>query len=323
MLRVGTDRLRAERWAERGAAPTWAAEAPWSRELPVSRAVAALLAARPKAPGSPALTIEVERPLAQLRRLDNLPPVRREHLATLVQQQASTFFRKNGHPLVTDAAWLPASNGGPREALLAALDLELAEALLVGAAEAGVEVDRLTVAMEPSAPALDLAPPGARVTRQAAERRSLNRLTTIVAILWCLTGALWAARLGFELHRTRLELARLAPARQALLTGQAVRHRAESMLLTLDAAQVTRPRLEERLLAIAAAFPDSAYLSGLSLDTLAAGLLTGSARRATDVVAALDRAHAGPSPRLEGAVTPDPSGHHWEHFTIRLGSPAR
>ena len=323
MLRVGVDRLRAERWGERGETPTWVAEAPWSRETAVAPAIAALLAARPKAPGSPTLTIEVERPLAQLRRLGTLPPVRREHLATLVQQQASTFFRKNGHPLVTDAAWLPTSNGAPREALLAALDLELAEALLAGAAEAGVEVDRLTVATESSVPALDLAPPGARAIRRAAERRSLHRLATIVAILWCLAGALWATRLGFELHRTRLELARLAPARQALLTGRTVRHRAEAMLLTLDAAEAARPRLVERLLAIAATLPDSSYLTGLSLDTLATGLLTGAARRATDVMASLDHAHAGPAPRLEGAVTPDPGGHHWEHFTIRLGSPTR
>jgi hypothetical protein len=323
VLQVGPDRLRLEHWSARGDAPAWEAECPRSLESPLASVVASLLEGVPNAAGSPLLTILVERPLAQVRRLGTLPPVRRDHLAALVQQQASTFFRKNGHPLVTDATWLAASNGGPREALLAAVDLELADALRAGAAEAGVEVARLTVAAEPAAMALDLAPLGARATRRQAQRRSLTRLAAGVAMLWCLAGSLWAARLGLELHRTRIELARLGPARQALLAGQKVRHRAEEMLLTLDAAEAARPRLEERLLAIAAALPDSAYLSGLSMDTLATGLLTGAARRATEVVAALDHAHAGPAPRLEGAVTPDLGGHHWERFTIRLGVPAR
>jgi hypothetical protein len=323
ILQVGSDRLRLECWDERRDAPTWQSESPWSREETLATAVAALLSEAPAGRRSRRLTIRVERPLAQFRRLNTLPPVRREFLAALVEQQASTFFRKNGHPLVTDATWLPRSGGEPREALLAAVELDLVDALISAAAEAGLDVAQVTVAAEPAALNLDLVPRSARAARRAASAKSLLRLTGAVLLLWCLVGGLWAARTGIEIRRIRRELVHLAPARQALLAGQTVRHRAESMLLTLDAENAARTRLEERLIAIGASLPDSAFLTGLSLDTLATGLLTGAARRATDVVAALERAHAGQAPRLDGAVTPDPSGGHWERFTIRLGTPAR
>jgi hypothetical protein len=98
-----------------------------------------------------------------------------------------------------------------------------------------------------------------------------------------------------------------------------VRHRAEALLTTLDAANTARHRLQDQLLAVASALPDSAYLSSVSIDTLGRGLMTGGAHRATEVVAALERAHAAPNPRLEGAVTPDPmSRSRWERFTILL-----
>lgn len=323
ILQVGTDRLRLERWGERGDAPTWQSESPWSREETLTKAVAALLAEAPAGRRPPRLTIRVERPLVQLRRLNTLPPVRREFLATLVEQQASTFFRKNGQPLVTDATWLPRNGSEPREALLAAVELDLVESLISAAAEAGLDIAQLTVAAEPAAFNMDLVPHSTRTARRTASAKSLLRLTGAVLLLWCLVGGLWAARIGIELRRTRRELAHLTPARQALLAGQKVRYRAESMLLTLDAENAGRTRLEERLITIGTSLPDSAFLTGLSLDTLAMGLLTGAARRATDVVAALERAHAGPTPRLDGAVTPDPSGGHWERFTIRLGTPAR
>jgi hypothetical protein len=202
---------------------------------------------------------------------------------------------------------------------MAAIEVELGEAIVEGAAQAGFVVDRCTVADLPGAESLDLLPAAGQYSRRARRRQSLGRLALVVGLVWGLAIGTWTMRVGLEVYRTRSELIRLDGARRALLGGQAVRHRAEALLTTLDAANTARHRLQDQLLAVASALPDSAYLSSVSIDTLGRGLMTGGAHRATEVVAALERAHAAPNPRLEGAVTPDPmSRSRWERFTILL-----
>ena len=61
-------------------------------------------------------------PVLQRRTLADLPPVRRNALRALVSHQASRFFRQNGHPLITDAVWLPPVKGKPRLATAVAAD---------------------------------------------------------------------------------------------------------------------------------------------------------------------------------------------------------
>ena len=322
IVRVGSDVVTATIQGRRQQ-PLWAGETARGEGEGVDAAVERLLSQVPKELDSP-VTLEVEPPLAQIRRLDSLPPVRGAALSTLVGHQAGTFFRKNGHPLVTDAAWLPALKDSPRQALLAAIDLELAEALSAAATRAGVGLDRITVADIPEARRFDLRSPEARAEQAGRASQSLARLAWSVATLWALAALCWTARLGLEARHIRSELNRLAGARAVLIKGQAVRHRAEQMIETLESGAAARHQLQDRTQALLAALPDSAYLSGLSLDTLGNGLLTGGARHATDAVAALEHAHAAVNPRQEGSTSPDPLGSaNWERFTIRLGSVPR
>src|SRR2546426_6102730 len=80
------------------------------------------------------LVVSLDRPPVQLRTLSALPPVKPQHLAALVAQQAGRFFRKNGQPLVTDAVWV--GKGAARVARAAAVEERLVEAI-VGGARAG------------------------------------------------------------------------------------------------------------------------------------------------------------------------------------------
>jgi len=206
-------------------------------------------------------------------------------------------------------------------ALLAAIDLELVESLAAAADRAGVELERITVADLPEARGFDLRSPNAKAEQVRRTRRSLSRLSWTVAALWILVAIAWVTRIGVEALHLRHELDRVAGARAVLLKGQAVRHRAEDMIATLKSGTSPRHTLQDRAQAILQALPDSAYLSAISLDTLGNGLLTGGARQANDVVAAIDHAHVAVNPRLEGSTSPDPlGGTGWERFAIRLGT---
>jgi len=318
-VQVAADRLWAEAWTgERE--PSWRAEAPRAVDVPLADALQALLADAPPHTRRVETQVLLHRPLAQVRHLEGLPPVRGRALAALVDHQASTFFRKNGHPLVTSAGVLAATGDQPRRTVMAAIDVDLADALVEGMARAGLAIDQCTIADLPGAESLDLLPPAARQDRDRRRWRSLTRVVSLAALAWAMALGSWAVREAVEVHRTRSELVHLAGARKALLAGQAVRHRAEALLTTLDEAGAGRHRLQDQLLAVAAALPDSSYLVTLALDTLGRGLLTGGAHRATEVVATLERTHAAPNPRLEGAVTPDPlNAARWERFTILTG----
>ncbi len=319
MVHVSLERLWAEAWTG-GREPSWRCEVCRAPEVSLPDAICALLAEAPRPTGTIETQVLLHRPMAQIRHLEGLPPVRGKVLAAMVEHQASTFFRKNGHPLVTSAGILPARGDQPQRTLMAAIDVDLADALVEGIGRAGLTIDGCTVADLPGAEALDLLPLAARQTRDRRRLRSLSQAAFVAALAWAMAIGSWAVREGAAVHRTRSELTRLAGARKALLTGQAVRHQAEELLISLDEANAGRHRLQDQFLAVASALPDSAYLTTLTLDTLGRGLLTGGAHRATEVVSALERSHAAPNPRLDGAVAPDPfNGARWERFTILTG----
>jgi hypothetical protein len=96
---------------------------------------------------------------------------------------------------------------------------------------------------------------------------------------------------------------------------------AEQMLAGVDAAELERTRIPQQLIAIDGALPESAVLSVVSLNLDGDGSLSGSAPRALDVVAALDRRAAVVSPQLDGAPIKDPSSRPaHERFTIVFGA---
>jgi hypothetical protein len=301
----------------------WQEESERSDEAPIDAVLEELLARMPKGMAR-TMIFEIEAPLVQVRRLESLPPVRAGELQRLVEHQASSFFRKNGHPLVTDATWLAPGHEGARRALLAAMDLGLAESLDAVARRAGLELESVAPADLPEAKRFDLRPAQAKAREARTGRGALIRLGAITALLWAIALACWLGRFELALRRTQHELDGLAGARLALLKGKEVEHRAAEMIATLAPGSMDRHRLQDQMQALLASIPDSAYLTSFALDTLGSGLLSGGARRTTDVLARLEHTPEAINPRQGGSSVPDPeSGPRWERLTIRLGSPPR
>ena len=95
---------------------------------------------------------------------------------------------------------------------------------------------------------------------------------------------------------------------------------AEAMVRTVAESRASRARAVATLARLNAALPDSAVITSYTWRADGSGVLAGSARHAADVVAALERARALPTPRLEGAVVHETiAGRDWERFTILFG----
>jgi hypothetical protein len=119
------------------------------------------------------------------------------------------------------------------------------------------------------------------------------------------------------------ELAALARPLAAALAARRELRAAEAAVRAVAGAERSRGRSLEVLAEIAAALPDSSVVTALVWNDAGAGTLGGAAKRAADVVAALDRADVVPAPRLEGPVIREPmAAREWERFTIAFGSTA-
>ena len=81
----------------------WAAEAPFTDPEDLREVIAQLAGEESLPIRLASMRVKLESPLAQVRTLEGLPPVKERALRALVAQQAGRFFRKNGKPLVVDA----------------------------------------------------------------------------------------------------------------------------------------------------------------------------------------------------------------------------
>jgi hypothetical protein len=118
----------------------WAGQAPYESH----RALADTLARLAGEAGAPVRRARVvlERDVVQLRSVVPAPPLKPAALRRYVALEAPRLFRKNGEPLVTDGVTIPAANG--TTALWAGAAAEpLAQAVLVGCAQAGLVVEAL------------------------------------------------------------------------------------------------------------------------------------------------------------------------------------
>src|SRR3989449_7042049 len=175
-LRIGRSSLHAEA-VEHGSV-TWVGEAFYAELGELADAIARLAAEPPRACGR--LVVSLDRPPVQLRTLSALPPVKPQHLAALVAQQAGRFFRKNGQPLVTDAVWV--GKGATRVAHAAAVEEPLVEAIAAGARAAGLWLETITPTGD-GAP-LMLLPNSERESRERAARRRTRRLAVAACGFW-------------------------------------------------------------------------------------------------------------------------------------------
>lgn len=312
-LRISRSSVRAE---VAGAGSPWTAEAPFANPAELADAIARLAAEAPRNSKRVHMAVALEVPLVQVRALADLPPVKPHDLATLVAAQAGRFFRRNGAPLVTDATW-ESNDAGARVARAAAAEEPWLDAIAAGARSAGIT---LTSLVPVDAPGLSLLPGGVKAERRLAERMAVRRWGAAVVGTWLLLGGLYAARLVLGLRETKRELARLAMPAAVVVAARRELRDAAALIETLDQSAAQRQAVAGRLARIAAALPDSAFLTSLTLDARGAGVLTGLARRAADVVARLDARGAVAHPRLDGPVLRETAaGKEWERFTITFG----
>ena len=310
-LHIGRSTVRAE--AVRTGAVTWAGEASYADVTELTDAIARLAAEAP--PGCRRFTAVLERPPAQVRTLPDLPPVKAPHLAALVAQQAGRFFRKNGQTLVTDAAWV--GKEAPGVARAAAAEEPLVEAIAAGARAAGLWLDTIVPA---DAGMLALLPNSERESRERAARRRTRRLALATCSVWLTAGALFCGRLLWEQRGVERELAALRQPLAAVLDARRELRDAETTLNAIAAAERDRGRSLEVLAAVTGALPDSGVVTSLAWNADGTGVLVGSARRATDVLARLDRLPVLSDVRLNGpAVRETIAGREWERFTILFG----
>ncbi len=311
-LRIGRSTLRAEA-IERGSV-TWAGEASYANMTELADAIARLAAELPRA--SSRLVVALDRPPVQLRSLTDLPPVKLRHLAALVAQQSGRFFRKNGQPLVTDAAWV--GKGPTRMARAAAVEEPLVEAIAAGARAAGLWLE--TIAPAGEAATLMLLPKSDRESRERSARRRTRRLAVATCGVWLAAGALLFGRLAWERRNVERELTALAQPLAAVLQARRELRDAETTINAIAMAERDRGLSLGLLAAVTGALPDSSVLTSLAWNADGTGVLVGGARHATDVVARLDRLGTLAGVRLGGPVVREPiAGREWERFTILFG----
>jgi hypothetical protein len=311
-LRVGRTTVRAE--SIRDGIQLWAGETGYADLAALTDAIARLATEAP--PGCRRLVATLEHPPAQLRTLTDLPPVTRRHLAALVAQQAGRFFRRNGHRLVTDAAWL--EQGDTRVARAAAAEEPLVEAIGEGARAAGLWLAAITPA-DARTP-LSLLPRSEREDRERVARRRARQLTLATGAIWLVAGALFVGRLTWERRAIERELAALAQPLAAVLDARRELHDAEATIGAVTAAERERGRSLTVVTAITRALPDSSVLTSLAWSAEGTGVISGAARRATDAVMRLDRLGLLAGVRLEGPIRREAlAGREWERFTVMFG----
>ena len=312
-LVIGNGTVRAE--AARGGVAIWAGEATYDSVADLTEVIARLAAA--PTDRCRRLKVTLERPPAQTRTLTDLPPVHERELVALVANQAGRFFRRNGAPLVTDAVWV--TNGQGRVTHAAAVEEPLVLAVAAGAAQAGLVLESINAAGV--SPQLQLLPTTERIVRVRARRRTLIRLAVAACGVWLLAALSFAVRLGIERRHVDRELAAADAPLNALSDVKREMRTAEAMVVSLANARRSRGQALAALAHINAAVPDSAVVTSYTWRADGTGVVAGSARRATDVLAAFDHTHAVATPRLDGAVVREAvAGREWERFTIIFGA---
>jgi hypothetical protein len=129
-----------------------------------------------------------------------------------------------------------------------------------------------------------------------------------------------AVRLVIERRAIETKLAATAAPLAALRDVRREMRMAEAMVLSVAEARRSRGEALATLARVNAALPDSAVLTSYTWRSDSSGTIAGAGRRATDVLATVERSHFLPNPRLEGAIVRETlAGHEWVRFTIIFG----
>jgi hypothetical protein len=313
-LRIGRGSLEAK--AVRGHRVVWVGQAVFEDPATLHEAIAQLSNEKSLPSGLRGIRAKLDSSLAQVRTLEGLPPVKDSALKSLVAQQAPRFFRKNGKPLVTDAVWITRAGGKGAVAQAAAVEEPWIEAIGAGAREAGLELEEVRPTGDGVAGRLSLLPYAERIRRRRSELLGLSRLAAFACTLWALAGVALLARLQRESDRIAAELADLKAPVVAVAAARRKLGDAARMVEAVERSDRERSAILRQLGAIAAALPDSAFLTSVAIQERG-GSMSGLARQATGVVAALERDQAIAAPKLVGSIVGEVvSGREMERFTV-------
>lgn len=314
-VRIGRGTVAAK--AVRGHHMVWAGSAVFESPDDLREAIAQLAAEESLPVRVGGLRVKLETPLAQVRTLEHLPPVRSSALKALVAQQAGRFFRRNGKPLVTDAVWLRRPRGQPAVAQAAAVEEPWVDAIAAGARAAGLVLEEIHPASgDTTLKRLSLVSAAERAHRKRLESAALRRLAAITAILWIVAASGFVIRVQREHREVDRRLAALKAPLAAVGAARRELAGATLMVETIEAGERNRASLLRHLASITAALPDSAYLTSFSLGE-DGGTMSGLARQATSVMAAFEKEAAIAAPRLTGPVIREVIvGKELERFTL-------
>lgn len=294
-LLVESDRLLAELRLRRKAA--WRGECTLNARDELSGALEELLATPELSQRVRRLLVRVAPPVVQLRTLTDLPPVRSRPLEALVHTQAGRFFRRNGAPLVTSAAWAPGRRG-KRPAYAAAIEEPWLTQLAEVASRHGITEVRVSPEARPS---LDLRLASWNEARRIRERTRLLRALLLAALAWMGVLAIDATRMVRERSGLDAGIATLGPGSDAVSRVARQADAIAAMVDTIQLADARRRRSAREVAALVAALPEGAHLTRLEWSVDAGGQLSGAAPSAAAVAAAIegtglvDSVHAAPA----------------------------
>lgn len=299
----------------RGPEVLWCAARPYAGSERLADELTGLLSDAPRPASGHGLHVNLEPPVAQVRRLCNVPPVRTTALRGLVAQQTGRFFRSSGAEVTTDAMWV-GSRGGPTARIVIAAAAE--SATLVAVAEAASAVGCTVASVCPIGfHRLDLRPASVRTEARAQAERATMRLARLTLALWMVVIAMAVGRLAVERRANQAELASMAAPLEAIRRARDGMDRAAQELAALRQAEHDRGRLARVLLELARALPDSVVAATVEFDLHRSGRLSGLAVDAEEVLAGLLQSGALALPVLEGSTTEERvQGSPWERFVI-------
>ena len=264
----------------------------------------------------------LEPPHVQLRTLPELPPVRTRELREIVRGQARKFFRADGVPLVVDAVWLAAEDGGARKARAAAAALPLIQRIEEAADRAGVKLLRIGPHGNGAECDLSLATSSARKRKRT--RHLLGVLPFVAAALlsWMAVAGTYLVDLVGDDRAIRSELAQLqGPLGQI----SSIRTRITGFLPVVNAVRAQGPDAAwsaAYLTHLTRALPDSCYLVRLTAARDGKATIEG---RALDPIALVDiLARAGfENVALEGKPgETSEAGRNWYRFALTMAGPS-
>lgn len=315
LLRVAPGLVRAELAANGAAA--WAAETRFDEaDAEDLGHVIAMLAAELPSGGRIAADVCLVAPLAQTRHVAGVPPVRGNRvLGALVANQATRYFRRNGHPLATSARWAAARAKG--DVIAAAVEQRWLDAIGSGLALAGI-VER-TIATEPEAGGLRFSSTSSQTSGRSRVRRQTLWLAGIAAVLWITCAAVAVTRLVRAQASVRSEISRLEAPAEAARTARRAMARAEDALDSVNATRQNAARALEAVAKLSGAMPESGFLTSLEWSDNGSGALTGAAKQSVNVVASLERIGIA-QPRAAGAPVSEASASGpRERFMVQFG----